>query len=674
MPLIAAVRQVFAADGPLVRDVPGFVPRDGQTEMALAVARTVQGGGALVVEAGTGVGKTYAYLAPALLSGARVLVSTATKALQDQLYLRDIPRLAASLGVPLRLALLKGRSSYLCLQRLDEALGRERSVADTAQQRLLAQVQMWAQHTRSGDTAELPALDEGAPLLPLITSTRENCLGADCPRAAQCHVNLARRDAMAADVVVINHHLFFADLQVRESGVAELLPSAGVVVFDEAHQINAVGLQFLSVQTGTGPWGRLAADLLRQRQGAQRGFADWHGLAAGLTQAAQAVEALVGDGADASGSPQRLPWNGEAPHGVDALAWSRALSQVDAALTRACETLDALADADPALQVLAQRAESLREQLAGFTVERATQQVRWVEAGAAVRLCASPLQISAVMRQHVVQTEPSGRAWVFTSATLGTEASLRWFAAPCGLEDARTLRIDSPFDYARQAALYIPDDFPAPDQSGHSEAVAGLAAVAAEQLGGRTLVLTTTLRAVQAVRNALQQLGAVQLGGGAEVLAQGDASKRELLERFVAHGKPGGPGAILVASAAFWEGIDLAGDALQVLVIDKLPFAPPDDPLVRAQTDACVAAGGNAFKDVHLPRAAMVLKQGAGRLIRGEGDRGILVVCDTRLRTRSYGKTLLQALPPMRRLNSQAEWAAALAQLRAPPDPLAPSV
>ena len=674
MPLIAAVRQVFAADGPLVRDVPGFVPREGQTEMALAVARTVQGGGALVVEAGTGVGKTYAYLAPALLSGARVLVSTATKALQDQLYLRDIPRLAASLGVPLRLALLKGRSSYLCLQRLDEAMAREHAAGDSAQQRLLRQVQLWAQHTRSGDVAELPALEEGAPLLPSITSTRENCLGADCPRAAQCHVNLARRDALAADVVVINHHLFFADLQVRESGVAELLPSAGVVVFDEAHQINAVGLQFLSVQTGTGPWGRLAADLLRQSQGAQRGFADWHGLAAGLTQAAQATSALVDPAAAVSGPSPRLPWGDAAPQGVDAAAWAGALAGVDAALLRACQTLNALADADAALQVLAHRAESLREQLAGFTGERATQQVRWVEAGAAVRLCASPLQISAVMRQQVLQTEPSSRAWVFTSATLGTEASLRWFVDPCGLEDARTLRIDSPFDYARQAALYIPDDFPAPDQTGHSEAVAGLAAVAAEQLGGRTLVLTTTLRAVQAVRKALQQLGAAQLGGGAEVLAQGDASKRELLERFVAHGKPGGPGAILVASAAFWEGIDLAGDALQVLVIDKLPFAPPDDPLVRAQTDACVAAGGNAFKDVHLPRAAMVLKQGAGRLIRGEGDRGILVVCDTRLRTRSYGKTLLQALPPMRRLDSHAQWEAALTQLRAPATPFAPSV
>ena len=243
MPLIAAVRQVFAPDGPLVRDVPGFVPRSGQTEMALAVARTVQGGGALVVEAGTGVGKTFAYLAPALLSGARVLVSTATKALQDQLYLRDIPRLAASLGVPLRLALLKGRSSYLCLQRLDVSIANDAAAhLPTAQQRLLGQVRLWAQVTASGDVAELPALDEASPLVPLITSTRENCLGAACPRVAQCHVNLARRAALAADAVVVNHHLFFADLQVRESGVAELLPSASVVVFDEAHQLNSIGL------------------------------------------------------------------------------------------------------------------------------------------------------------------------------------------------------------------------------------------------------------------------------------------------------------------------------------------------------------------------------------------------------------------------------------------------
>ena len=665
MPLVAAVRQVFAPDGPLVRDMPGFVPRPGQTEMALAVARTVQGGGALVVEAGTGVGKTFAYLAPALLSGARVLVSTATKALQDQLYLRDIPRLAASLGVPLRLALLKGRSSYLCLQRLDDV-----SAHDTAaylpqpQQRQLAQVRLWAQATTSGDVAEMPGLDEASPLLPRITSTRENCLGSTCPRLAQCHVNQARRAALAADLVVVNHHLFFADLQVRESGVAELLPSASVVVFDEAHQLNAIGLQFLSVQTGTAAWGRFAADLLRQAQGPQRGFADWPSLSGAVVQAAQTLGNLC---AHAVGR-QRLSWVDGAPEGVDSLAWDAAVDGAAAALEQARRHLEVLGDAAAAMHQLAERARALQEQVHVFAGASPQGQVRWIEPGSALRLCASPLNISAVMQAHVAQTEQASRAWIFTSATLGTDDALRWFVEPCGLGDARTLRVPSPFDYPRQAGVYVPQHFPDPAHADHSQAVADLAARAAMRIGGKTMVLTTTLRAVEAVRLHLQNTMASAGTGALEILAQGDASKRELLERFAAHAGRAGGGAILVASAAFWEGIDLAGAVLQVLVIDKLPFAPPDDPLVRAQTDACTAAGGNAFKDIHLPRAAMVLKQGAGRLIRSETDRGLLVVCDARLHTRSYGKRLFQALPPMRRLRDEAEWEEALARLAAPAD------
>ena len=631
--------------------------------MALAVARAVQGGGALVVEAGTGVGKTFAYLAPAMLSGARVLVSTATKALQDQLFLRDIPRLAASLGVPVRLAQLKGRSSYLCLQRLDEAFaGGAAEHLSAAQQRLLGEVRLWAQRTASGDVAELPALDEASPLLPLITSTRENCLGAACPRVAQCHVNTARRTALGADVVVVNHHLFFADLQLRESGVAELLPSANVVIFDEAHQINAVGLQFLAVQTGTAAWKRLAADLLRQSQGPQRGFADWYGLSGALSQSVQAVAALFGE----SASTRRLPWVDCAPEGVDSQTWVAALGRLAAALEAARSCLDLLADAHVSMQLLSQRAQTLHQQVAGFAGASAAGMVQWAEVGAQVRICASPLNISAVLRQHVTLGEHSSRAWIFTSATLGTDEDLRWFVEPCGLEGARTLRVESPFDYARQAAIYVPQEFPEPAHPDHSAAVAALVADAATQIGGKTLVLTTTLRAVQAVRKALQEFMSQQEAGGLDILAQGDASKRELLERFTADAVSPARGAVLVASAAFWEGIDLAGDVLQLLVIDKLPFAPPDDPLVRAQTDACKAAGGNAFKDIHLPQAAMALKQGAGRLIRGESDRGILVVCDTRLHTRAYGKKLLQALPPMRRLRDAADWKNALAELAAP--------
>ena len=648
--LAQAVAQAFAGQGPLAQADTHFRPRAGQVAMAQAVAQVIQDGGALVAEAGTGVGKTFAYLVPALLSGQRLLVSTATKALQDQLFLRDLPRVQAALGVPVRAALLKGRSSYLCLERLERACrGVPGQLLDPQWLRALARVQQWARGTRSGDLDELPGLDEATPVLPLITSTRDNCLGAACPQASACHVNRARADALAADVVVVNHHLFFADLALRTAGVAELLPRARVVVFDEAHQLCDIGLQFTGLQVGTGALRAFARDALAEGLAQARGLAPWLPLATALEDAVRGLRQAAGVQPEGT----RLPWQEALPQGVPASAWHQAMHCLGQACAALVAALGVLQDKAPALAQLHVRGTGLMQRMAHFAVPGVPGAVRWLDVGTQLRFVESPPDIADTMRalmQPVAGTPAT--AWVFTSATLGGDATLRWFTGPCGVEDARILRVESPFDYARQAALYVPPDMPLPSSSAaHSQAVAVLAGDAALRLGGRTMVLTTTRRALHAIGAALQERLA---GQGLTVLVQGQQPRHLLLQRL----RQGG--AVLVGAGSFWEGVDLPGDALQLLVIDKLPFAPPDDPLAQARAQRLEAAGRSAFREHALPEAAVALQQGAGRLIRHEADRGVLVVCDTRLRTMGYGKRLRAALPPMQWLASEAEFAQAL--------------
>ena len=667
MTLPRAVADAFLPTAGLPRLIPGFRARPGQTEMALAVAQTIEDGGVLVVEAGTGVGKTLAYLVPALLSGKKVLFSTATKALQDQLFLRDIPLAVAALGLPVRVALLKGRSSYLCAQRLSHA--RQETQALTALDlRLLARIEDWSLATRAGDMAEVAELDEQSNVIPLVTSTRENCLGAGCPQIHNCHTARARQNAFGADLVVVNHHLFFADVGVRASGVAELLPSVRTVVFDEAHQLNDIGIQFFSQQWSTGQVLALAHDLAAQSLGVARGLVDWLGLHADLIHAAQELRALWG----ADASPGTRTWLGDLPADVEPARWESGAGRCLQTLDAASSALTLVCELDPLFVALAARCENLEQALYGFLKPTPHGQVRWVEWGANLRLSQSPLTIAeplrALVQPDAVSDGPS-KSWIFTSATLGTDEALGWFVETCGLEGAQVLRVASPFNYPAQSAVYVPADFPKPQDSQHSARVANLVAHGAGVLNGRTMVLTTTLRAMRAIADALRE-NFTASGQRIAVLVQGQAPKRSLLERFMQCAAPGeapgldAQGCVLVATASFWEGIDLSGDALELLVIDKLPFAPPDDPLVQARANAHVAAGENAFKRLHLPQAAIALKQGAGRLIRSETDRGILVVCDVRLAQMAYGKKLMDALPPMRRLRDEKEWHRALAALR----------
>jgi ATP-dependent DNA helicase DinG len=646
------VALAFSSQGALARADPDLAQREAQQTLARQVALAIERRGALVAEAGTGVGKTFAYLVPLLLSGRRALVSTATKSLQDQLFLRDLPWLCRALAVPLTLALLKGRSSYLCLQRLQSARqGAE--LSDRWALRTLARVEAWAQATRSGDLAEIDGLDERSPVIPLVTSTRDNCLGSDCPQFKACHVMQARREAMAADLVVVNHHLFFADMALRDSGVAELLPTVDVAVFDEAHQLVEAGVQFLGTTLGTAQLIDFARDLLAVGLQHARGLRDWQALAGALEQAARQLRLLCAGPLRDLRGVLKLRWEERA--GAD--TWAPGLRAVADAAQAVAQALEELRAAAPDFDKLQQRAQALAQLAELFAQPAAADQVRWIDVSPQqARLVQSPLDIREMLSE---QRRTAPKAWVFTSATLGDDERLSWFTSATGLEDATTLRVGSPFDYAAHARLWVPLPFPKPNDGAHPAAVGALAARCARTLRGRTFVLTTTLRVLPLVADALREALARD-GATMQVLVQGSQPKRALLQRY-----GDGRDCVLVGSQSFWEGIDVPGDALQCVLIDKLPFPPPNDPLVQARVKKIEARGGNAFGDYFVAEAAVSLKQGAGRLIRSESDRGLLVVCDPRLRQMNYGTRLRAALPPMGVLTDEAQALAWLAELAA---------
>ncbi len=649
MALVREVAKAFAADGPLSAADAGFSPRPQQDLLAAHVAQAIEERHALVAEAGTGVGKTFAYLVPLLLSGRRALVSTATKSLQDQLFLRDLPRLAAALRVPAQLALLKGRASYLCRWRLQQAqMGGQ--LPDRFAVRALNRVALWAQGTRSGDLAEIEGLDDRSPVIPLVTSTRDNCLGTECPEYRSCHVMHARREAMAADLVVVNHHLFFADLSLRDSGVAELLPTVDAAIFDEAHQLLEAGVQFLGTTLATGAAIELGRDLLAAGLQHARGLKPWAELQAGIELAARELRlAAAGERREVRGT-LKLRWDERADELPAPLA-----GLVEAARAAALAAAE-VAETAPEFPKLEQRARQLAALAAGFAEEPEAGQVRWIDlTPQQARLVESPLDIREMLTQ---QREVSPKAWVFTSATLGDDEELSWFTSTTGLEDATKLRVGSPFDYAANARVWVPQKMPLPNAPGHPAAVGSLAARCAVALGGRTFVLTTTLRVLPVVAEAIRAQAAA-LGRELTLLVQGTEPRRALLQRF-----GDGRGCVLVGSASFWEGIDMPGDALQCVLIDKLPFPPPGDPLVEARVRQLREQGRNPFEDYFVAEAAVSLKQGAGRLIRTESDRGLLVIGDPRMRQMGYGRRLLAALPPMGVLADEAaamDWLAELA-------------
>jgi ATP-dependent DNA helicase DinG len=709
----AELGDIFAADGLLARQIDGYRPRASQIEMSRAVAAALEASGrampepamfeaqqrparrlqqasasrqtsgaderaasdpdgaeggenTLIVEAGTGTGKTYAYLVPAMLWGGKVIVSTGTKHLQDQLFQRDIPTVRDALAVPVSVAMLKGRANYLChyyLQRTADN-GRLPSRQETS---YLQEIVRFAKITRTGDKAELSSVPETAAVWSMVTSTRDNCLGQECPHYKECFVMQARREAQQADIVVVNHHLFFADIMLRDTGMAELLPTANTIVFDEAHQLPETATLFFGETLSTAQLLELARDSVAEGLGHARDAVDWVKLGAALELATRDVRLTFKEDSlrvSIGQLPDDHPLFGAletVETELDALASALAgqaerAESIGACLRRARELQDLLAgwttppgrndasDARATRDVRDARDERAADASARGdekTVSDPNEKVRWVEVFShTVQLHETPLSVAPIFAK---QRAGVPRAWIFTSATLSVRGDFTHYAAQMGLNSRRSMTLPSPFDYPTQGLLYVPRNLPQPSSPTFTDAVFDAALPAIEASGGGVFMLCTTLRAVDRIATKLRDT-IESRGWEMPLLVQGDASRTELLERFRAYGN-----AILVGSQSFWEGVDVRGDALSLVVIDKLPFAPPDDPVLSARLDALTKKGLSPFAVHQLPQAVITLKQGAGRLIRAETDRGVLMICDTRLVDKPYGRRIWQSLPPFKR-------------------------
>ncbi len=626
------ISEILGPDGLLSQCLEGFTCRPQQQEMAEQVSRIIEQGGVLITEAGTGTGKTFAYLVPALLSGRKVIISTGTKNLQDQLFHRDLPLIRDALAMPTDLALLKGRANYLCSHRMETALleGRLNSREMVDQ---LMQVQRWAGRTKQGDIAELNSIPEDARIWPLVTSTNDNCLGAECPSYSSCHLVEARKRAQEADLVVINHHLLCADFSLKEEGFGELLPDADCFIVDEAHQLPEVASNFF----GTTVSGRQLLELVRDTE-----------------------SEYVKEAGDLKEIPQQAAKLGKQVRdfrlafGIDVrrAAWSEVINdeRISSALKRVREELETLAGLLEAVQGRGKgldsclaRCEQLEVDLAALSDDEREGEILWFETQRqSFRLNRTPLEISTLFK---AQMERYQGGWIFTSATLAVGENFHHFQRQLGLDEAETALWGSPFDYPGQALWFVPRGLPEPRSPDYTRTLVEEVAIPVlEASKGRAFLLFTSHRALREAAELLE--GRIDY----LILIQGSAPKGELLTRFREAGN-----AVLLGTASFWEGVDVRGDALSCVIIDKLPFASPGDPVLQARIEALRRSGGNPFMEFQVPQAAIALKQGAGRLIRDISDRGVLVVCDPRLLRRGYGQVFLDSMPPMARTRDIAD-------------------
>jgi ATP-dependent DNA helicase DinG len=627
---------IFSETGPLAESLPGYRLRLQQLEMAQAIQTAIDQRKVLVAEAGTGTGKTFAYLVPALLSGGKVIVSTGTKTLQDQLFNRDLPAVRDALKAPVTVAMLKGRANYICHHHLAraEADGRFMSRDDVHH---LHEITRFAKRTQTGDKSELAIVPENATIWASVTSTRDNCLGQECGSYKECFVMEARKRAQAADVVVVNHHLFFADVMLRDEGVAELLPAANTVVFDEAHQLPEVAGLFFGEDISTSQVLDLARDARAEGITEAKDFK-------ALPEAANALEKAIRDFRLVFGMDgMRMP----VQKALGLKGFNDGLQGLRDKLAELSKLLQSQAERGPGMQNCWERAQVLQNQLAAWQAGDNPNLVRWVEVFTqSVQLHATPLSIAEIFGK---QLEGQTRAWIFASATLAVKSDFSHYLGQMGLLDAATGFWESPFDYPRQALLYVPQGMPEPNTPDYATAVAKAALPAIKVSQGRAFVLCTSLKAMRDIHAWFKEAFERE-GLEFPLLLQGESSRSELLERFRKLGN-----AVLVASQSFWEGVDVRGEALSLVVIDKLPFAPPDDPVLAARIDKLNAEGKSAFMEYQLPYAVITLKQGAGRLIRDEGDRGVLMICDKRLVEKQYGRRIWQSLPPMKRSREMAD-------------------
>jgi len=629
------VARFFSDQSPLTTEVSSFRPRAQQREMALAVSDAIKDNAILVAEAGTGTGKTFAYLVPALLGGGKVIISTGTKNLQDQLFQKDLPMVRDALKAPVSIALLKGRANYVCHYHLERALNDGR-FATREDVRHLAKIKKYAKVSDTGDKSGIADVPENAPIWLQVTSTRDNCLGQECPNHKECFVLKARTEAMKADIVVVNHHLFFADVMLRDEGVAELLPACNTVIFDEAHQLPETASLFFGENLSTSQLLDLAQDTRIEALTSAKDFAP-------LPKACDELDKAARDFRLVFKKEGRMP----AVATDDIKEFAPALKVLREKLTQLAALLEKQAERSEGLENCWQRAQALGQQLKQWQDGDVPDKVRWLEVfHHSLQLNSTPLSIAEIFEKQI---DGHARAWIFTSATLAVKQDFSHYQGEMGLLKARTACWDSPFDYEKQALLYVPSGLPEPNSQGYTEAVVQAALPMLEASKGRAFLLFTSLRAMQRAHEILTA-EFDRRGWDYPLLLQGEGSRNELLSRFREHGN-----AVLLGSQSFWEGVDVRGEALSLVIIDKLPFAPPDDPVLAARIAQITKQGHNAFMEYQLPRTIITLKQGAGRLIRDETDRGVLMICDPRLITKQYGKRIWQSLPAMKRTRVEAE-------------------
>jgi ATP-dependent DNA helicase DinG len=604
--------------------------------MALAIADAIEHNTQLVAEAGTGTGKTFAYLVPALLTGGKVIISTGTKNLQDQLFNRDLPNVRDALKVPVTVAMLKGRSNYVCHYHLERAANEGR-FASRDDAKYLHVIKNFIENTKTGDKSELTDVPENATIWANVTSTRDNCLGGDCNFYKECFVMEARKQALAADVVVVNHHLFFADVMLRDEGVAELLPSANTVIFDEAHQLPDVAGLFFGEDVSTSQLIELARDCTAAHLSLAKDCIELGETIPLLEKACKDFRLVF------AYEGSRMP----VQKALALKGFQDAFDHMKKLLETLAAVLETQAARDPLLEKCWQRSMDLTNLLQRWMSAENDNLVRWVEVFThSVQLHATPLSVAEGFGK---QLNAQPRAWIFTSATLAVKNDFSHYLAQMGLQEAVTATWQSPFNYQEQALFYVPPDMPDPNNPSYSSCVAAAALPVLRASGGRAFVLSTSLRAMREIHALLKDAFA-ENGIESPLLLQGDSSRTELLDRFRKLGN-----AVLVGSQSFWEGVDVRGEAMSVVIIDELAFAPPDDPVLSARVDKLNAEGKNAFMEYQLPYSVITLKQGAGRLIRDENDRGVLMICDPRLISKSYGRKIWQSLPPFRRTRDLAE-------------------
>ena len=614
--------EVLAADGPLARELDGFAPRSEQQQLASAVEQTLRQGGSLICEAGTGTGKTFAYLVPALLSGGKTIISTGTKNLQDQLFHRDLPLVRKALGASTQIALLKGRANYLCGHRLELSLEGER-LYDRKGLRQLQRIREWAGHTRTGDTAEC-GVPEDAMVWPLVTSTADNCLGSDCPMLNDCHLVRARRRAQEAEILVVNHHLLFADMALKDGGFGELLPDVDAFIMDEAHQLPEVASNFFGTHFSARQLLDLAGDCINEQITEASDHPE-------IRAAAETLETAIRDLRLVFGTERRrAPW--AEVRDLDGMA--SGLETVKQQLKQLRQLLNPVKERGKGLESCHRRSQELQATLKEVSGDTPEGTIHWFEtytSSFAINL--TPLDVAEPVREAMAARDA---AWVFTSATLAVGNDFSHFASRLGIEDATEKRWESPFDFRHQAVLYVPPGLPEPRDPNYTALLIDAVLPVLRASEGRAFLLFTSHRALQQAAERLR--GQIDY----PMLVQGEGSRAVLLEQFRERGN-----AVLLGTGSFWEGVDVRGDALSLVVIDKLPFASPGDPVISARIDAMRRSGGQPFFEFQLPQAVIAMKQGIGRLIRDVSDRGVLMLCDPRLISKGYGRTFLDSFPPM---------------------------